>query len=190
MSLAAADALAARIVAGTSDAVLFADRDGLIRFWNRGAEEMFGWPAAEILGRSMDVIIPDRLRARHWDGWSRVMETGVTRYGKDVLAVPALHCDGRQLSIEFTIALLRGEDGRILGPRRRRPGRDGALRAREGDAGAGARARGEAGRRGRPVAARQAADGAGRRAKTAATIRLQRGARNVNASPAASPVRS
>jgi PAS domain S-box-containing protein len=116
MTLAAPEALAARIVASAADAVLFADRDGLIRFWNRGAEEMFGWPAAEILGRSMDVIIPERLRPRHWDGWNRVMETGVTRYGKDVLAVPALHRDGHQLSIEFTIALLRDDEGRILGP--------------------------------------------------------------------------
>lgn len=108
--------LAAQIVEGAADAIVFADRDGVIRLWNRGAEEMFGWPAAEAVGRSMDLIIPERLRQRHWDGWRRVMETGVTRYGKDVLAVPALRRDGSALSIEFTIQLLRDDAGAIVGP--------------------------------------------------------------------------
>ncbi|WP_242347083.1 PAS domain-containing protein [Anaeromyxobacter terrae] len=109
-------ALAARIVEETGDAVLFADRDGVLRLWNRGAERMFGWSAAEALGQSMDMIIPERLRARHWDGWKRVMETGVTRYGTEVLAVPAVRKDGQTISIEFTIQLIRDAEGRILGP--------------------------------------------------------------------------
>lgn len=108
--------MAARVVAGASDAILFADREGILRLWNRGAEEMFGWSAAEAVGKSMDLIIPERLRARHWEGWRRVMETGVTRYGKDVLAVPAVRKDGTTISIEFTIQLLRDDAGRILGP--------------------------------------------------------------------------
>ncbi len=109
--------VAARIVHGAPEAILFADRDGTIRLWNAGAEAMFGWTAAEVLGRSMDVIIPERLRARHWDGWARTMETGVTRYGaKDLLAVPALRKDGTTISIEFSIQLLRDDDGRIVGP--------------------------------------------------------------------------
>ena len=108
--------MAARVVAGASDAILFADREGVVRLWNRGAEEMFGWSAAEAVGKSMDLIIPERLRARHWEGWRRVMETGVTRYGKDVLAVPAARKDGTTISIEFTIQLIRDDAGRILGP--------------------------------------------------------------------------
>jgi PAS domain S-box-containing protein len=108
--------LAARIVDGASDAILAADREGRIRLWNRGAEEMFGFTADEVLGKSMDFIIPERQRQRHWDGWNRVMETGVTRYGKDVLAVPALRKDGTTISIEFTIQLLRDEGGAIWGP--------------------------------------------------------------------------
>jgi PAS domain S-box-containing protein len=110
------DQLAARIVAGASDAILFADREGVMRLWNRGAEEMFGWTAAEAIGQSLDLIIPERLRSRHWDGWNRVMETGLTRYGKDVLAVPALRKDGTTISIEFTIQLIRDDAGGILGP--------------------------------------------------------------------------
>lgn len=112
-----AESIAGRIVQGAPEAILFADRDGTIRLWNAGAEAMFGWTAAEVLGRSMDLIIPERLRARHWDGWNRTMETGVTRYGaKDLLAVPAIRKDGSTISIEFSIQLVRDDDGHIVGP--------------------------------------------------------------------------
>jgi PAS domain S-box-containing protein len=109
--------LAARIVAGSPDAIMFADREGRIRLWNAGAEAVFGWRADEVLGKSMDLIIPERLRDRHWSGWDKVMETGVTRYGGgQLLAVPALRKDGATLSIEFSIQLLRDDAGAILGP--------------------------------------------------------------------------
>ncbi len=108
--------IAIGIVEGAADAILFTDRGGKIRLWNAGAERIFGWTAAEALGRSMELIIPDRLRARHWENWDRVMETGVTRYATDVLAVPALRKDGSPLSIEFTIQLVRDAAGKILGP--------------------------------------------------------------------------
>jgi PAS domain S-box-containing protein len=108
--------VAVRIVEGAADAVLFTDREGVIRIWNAGAERIFGWTAAEALGNSMDLIIPDRLRPRHWQNWDRVMETGQTRYATEVLAVPALRKDGAPLSIEFTIQLVRDSEGRILGP--------------------------------------------------------------------------
>ncbi|MFI5179927.1 MAG: PAS domain-containing protein [Thermoanaerobaculia bacterium] len=96
-------------------AILFADREGIIRLWNAGAEAMFGYRAGEVLGQSMDVIIPERQRPRHWEGWEKVMATGVTRYGRDVLAVPALRKDGSRISIEFNILLLRSPAGEILG---------------------------------------------------------------------------
>jgi PAS domain S-box-containing protein len=108
--------LAARIVEGSPDAIVFADREGVIRLWSGGAERIFGWSAAEALGQSMDMIIPERLRGRHWAGWQRVMESGVTRYSTDTLAVPALRKDGAPLSIEFTIQLVRDEAGAIVGP--------------------------------------------------------------------------
>ncbi len=108
--------LAARIVEGAADAILFTDGEGVIRLWSGGAERIFGWTAAEAIGRSMELIIPERLRARHWQNWDRVMETGVTRYATDTLAVPALRKDGAALSIEFTIQLVRDEAGKILGP--------------------------------------------------------------------------
>lgn len=104
-----------RIVEATGDAVLFGDRDGKIRFWNAGAEATFGWSAAEAVGQSMDLIIPERLRGRHWEGWEKTMATGVTKYGRELLAVPAARKDGAPLSIEFTIQLVRDAGGAILG---------------------------------------------------------------------------
>ena len=107
--------LCQKIVEESPVAILFGDREGKIRLWNGGAEAMFGYTAAEALGQSMDLIVPERQRARHWEGWDRVMATGVTRYGHDVLAVPALKKDGTRISVEFYILLLRAPTGEILG---------------------------------------------------------------------------
>ncbi len=108
------DDLPRRILDGSPDALLVSDRGGAIRGWNAAAERLFGFSAAEALGQSMDLIIPERLRGRHWGGWDHVMETGVTRYGAgQLLAVPAAHKDGRQLSVEFSIQLLKDGAGRI-----------------------------------------------------------------------------
>ena len=107
--------LCRRIVEGAGDAVLFADLEGRIRYWNAGAEVLFGWSAGEALGQSMDLIVPERLRGRHWHGWDQVMKTGITRYGQDILAVPASRKDGSPLSIEFTIQLVRDDAGAIVG---------------------------------------------------------------------------
>ncbi len=109
------DALCRRLVDESQAGILFASRDGRIRLWNRGCERIFGWPAAEALDQSMDFIIPDKHRTRHWEGWDAVMKSGVTKYGHDPLAVPALTRDGRRISIEFFIVLLRDPQGQVLG---------------------------------------------------------------------------
>jgi PAS domain S-box-containing protein len=109
------DWLCRRIVEGAGDAVLFADRDGKIRFWNAGAAAIFGWSEVEALGNSMDLIIPEKQRGRHWGGWDEVMRTGHTRYGRDILAVPASRKDGTPLSVEFTIQLVLDDAGQVLG---------------------------------------------------------------------------
>ncbi|HYA63780.1 MAG TPA: PAS domain S-box protein [Candidatus Sulfotelmatobacter sp.] len=96
-------------------AIIFGDKEGLVRLWNAGAEAMFGWSASEVLGKSMDLIIPEKHRARHWEGYFHVMKTGLTKYGQGVLAVPALTKDGRRISVEFNIALLKDADGQVLG---------------------------------------------------------------------------
>ncbi|ACL65123.1 putative PAS/PAC sensor protein [Anaeromyxobacter dehalogenans 2CP-1] len=106
-----------QIVDGSPDAFILGDREGRIRIWNAGAEAIFGFTAAEALGQSMDIIIPERLRGRHWDGYMKTMQTGKSRYGAgDVLAVPAITKDGRNISIEFTIQMLRTAGGELLGP--------------------------------------------------------------------------
>src|SRR5512144_548616 len=106
--------LSRRIVDSSPDAILIADRGGTVRYWNAAAQRVFGFTAAEAVGSSMDLIIPERLRRRHWDGWETTMRTGVTRYGEgQLLAVPALHKDARQLSIEFSIQLLTDGTGQI-----------------------------------------------------------------------------
>ncbi len=98
------------------DAVIYSDREGVIRFWNRGAERLFGFSASEALGQSLDIIIPERLRERHWTGYDQTMETGRSRYGEgDLLSVPALHKEGKRISVEFTIAMVKGDDGRVEG---------------------------------------------------------------------------
>jgi PAS domain S-box-containing protein len=105
-----------QIVDQAQDAIIFADRDGVIRLWNAGAEAIFDYRAEAAVGRTLDLIIPAHLRARHWAGYRQVIATGVSRYGREVLAVPALRKDGTRLSLEFTILLLRNAAGNLLGP--------------------------------------------------------------------------
>lgn len=103
--------VAEAILAARSDAVIAADRDGIIRFWNPGAERILGFARDEVLGQSLNLIIPERLQQRHWDGYKRVMQTGESRYREsDVLAVPARRKDGASISVEFTIVPLRESD--------------------------------------------------------------------------------
>lgn len=104
-----------RIVEDSPLAILFADREGKIRLWNSGAEAMFGYAAKEAVGQSLDLIVPEKQRARHWEGWERVMTTGVTKYGRDPLAVPATTKEGSRISIEFHIVLLRTPAGELTG---------------------------------------------------------------------------
>jgi PAS domain S-box-containing protein len=98
-----------------SEAIIAADRDGVICFWNPGAERIFGYASREALGHSLDLIIPERLRNRHWQGFRGTVATGKSRYGEgDVLSVPASHKNGDTISIEFTIMPLRESSGAII----------------------------------------------------------------------------
>jgi PAS domain S-box-containing protein len=95
------------------DAIVAAAPDGSILLWNRAAERIFGHTEREALGQSLDLIIPERLRNRHWEGYRKVMQTGATRYGAEVLRVPAVHKDGRRLSIAFSVALLYSPEHQV-----------------------------------------------------------------------------
>jgi PAS domain S-box-containing protein len=100
------------LVAAVGDAVVVTDAGGAITLWNPAAERIFGFSQSEAVGRSLDLIIPERLRGRHWDGFHKTMQTGHTRYGTELLRVPAVDKAGRARSIAFTVALLRSEDGK------------------------------------------------------------------------------
>ncbi len=104
------------IVRDGPDAVIYADKDGIVRFWNGGAERIFGFGEAEAVGRSLDLIVPGPQRERHWAAYRETMRTGRTRYGAgDTLAVPALRRDGVLISVEFTIVPFLAEDGGLSG---------------------------------------------------------------------------
>lgn len=110
------DGLGDALLNSASDAVIATDRDGRIAFWNAGAERIFGFTAAETAGQSLDLIIPENLRARHWSGYRHTMATGTSRYGAgDLLSVPALTKDGRRISVEFTIVMLRDATQKVTG---------------------------------------------------------------------------
>ena len=110
------DSFAAALLRAMPDALIYADASGTIRHWNAAAERMFGFTAGEALGQRLDIIIPESLRRRHWDGYERTMHTGHSRYGDgDVLAVPAVRKDGARISIEFTVTPFRDDAGNMLG---------------------------------------------------------------------------
>jgi PAS domain S-box-containing protein len=104
-----------QLIEAIGDAVVISDASGAITLWNPAAERMFGFSREEAMGNSLDLIIPERLRGRHWEGYEKTMATGQTRYGHDVLRVPATHKDGRALSIAFTVALLHAPDKSVSG---------------------------------------------------------------------------
>ena len=103
------------LVAAIGDAVVVADPEGAITVWNPAAERIFGFTATDALGQTLDLITPERHRRRHWDGYAKTMRTGTTRYGAETLRVPAIHKDGRQLSIAFTVGMIRDASDRVTG---------------------------------------------------------------------------
>jgi PAS domain S-box-containing protein len=99
-----------QLIEALGDAIVIADASGAITLWNPAAQRIFGFTESEALGKSLDIITPQRLQHRHWEGYHKTMATGITKYGHDVLRVPAVHKDGRSLSIAFTVALLYAPD--------------------------------------------------------------------------------
>jgi PAS domain S-box-containing protein len=101
------------LVTSVGDGIMASDAQGLITLWNPACERMFGFTEADALGKSLDLIIPQRQQKPHWDGYHKTMETGKTKYGNDVLRVPAVHKDGHTLSIAFTVSMLYNPDGSV-----------------------------------------------------------------------------
>jgi PAS domain S-box-containing protein len=107
--------LCRKIVEEAPDAIIFADLEGGIQLWNVGAEAIFGYRSEEALGQTLDIIIPERLRELHWQGYRKVMSSGITRYGQELLAVPAMRRDRVLVSVEFSMVLLRNSATEIMG---------------------------------------------------------------------------
>lgn len=99
----------------SQDAILIADREGIIRYWNAGAERILGFTADEAIGQSLDLFIPEKLRGRHWEGYHRVMASGETKYKTGLLSSPGIRKDGSQVSLEFSMVLLHDEQGAMQG---------------------------------------------------------------------------
>ena len=99
----------------SQDAILIADHEGIIRYWNTGAERILGYTADEAIGQSLDLFIPEKLRGRHWEGYHRVMASGETKYKTGLLTSPGIRKDGSQVSLEFSMVLLKDEQRGMLG---------------------------------------------------------------------------
>ena len=107
--------LEAELIANAGEAFIVADAGGVIRFWNPAAEAMFGYSRDEAIGETLDLVVPEKQRKAHWDGYHRTMATGVTKYGGKTLSVPAIRADGERISVSFTVSLLLADDGSVLG---------------------------------------------------------------------------
>ncbi|WP_428852722.1 PAS domain-containing protein [Imbroritus primus] len=106
---------ATMIVAQTSDAIIATDRGGVIRVWNAGAERLFGHRQSEMLGGSLDVIIPETLRKAHWIGFDRAVVSGQMKYSGEVMTTRSMHKDGRKLYIDMSFNLLRDASDQVVG---------------------------------------------------------------------------
>jgi len=102
-----------QLVETSADAIMVCNAAGKITLWNAASERMFGHTAREAMGQSLDIIIPQRQQARHWEGYHVTMASGITKYGTSVLRVPAVHKDGHTLSIAFTVSLLNDAAGQV-----------------------------------------------------------------------------
>lgn len=98
-----------------ADALIYADHEGKIRLWNRAAAALFGYEAAEALGNSVDIIVPERLRAPHWRGFDAAMASGTLKLSGRPTLTRAQHKDGSRLYIEMSFALVQEADGRAIG---------------------------------------------------------------------------
>lgn len=109
------DSILAGLVHDLADAVVVADPGGIIVYWNGAAERLFGWTSEQAVGQSLDLIIPERQRHAHWDGYAKVMASGETRYATELLRVPSQNADGERRSIAFTVTLLKADAGAVAG---------------------------------------------------------------------------
>lgn len=103
------------VVEQALDATIFADREGIVRIWNARAEMVFGFSASEAIGGSLDVIIPEDLRAAHWRGFNRAIAAGRTRLGGRAMVTRAVHKQGGKLYVELSFGIVKGGPQGVMG---------------------------------------------------------------------------
>lgn len=105
----------AAIVQNISEAFIYADRQGIIRWWSDGAEKLFGFTREEALGQSLDLIIPEKLRDAHWRGFNTAMETGVSKYYGRIMTTRSLHKTEEKIYVDMSFHLAKDDNGNVLG---------------------------------------------------------------------------
>jgi PAS domain S-box-containing protein len=103
------------VVEQAPDAIIFADREGMIQVWNQAAADLFGFPADDVIGLSLDIIIPEHLRHAHWDGFGRAVALGHTKHGNRALKTRATHKDGKRLYVSLAFSIVNDPDGKVIG---------------------------------------------------------------------------
>lgn len=111
----AVETLADNILQAMPEALIFADLQGIIRLWNPGAETVFGFTAAQAVGQSLDLIIPERLRQAHWHGFNQAVARGGTIPGRRSLITRSLHQSGEQIYVDMSFAMVKNQAGHMLG---------------------------------------------------------------------------
>ncbi len=97
------------------DAIIFADQGGVIQIWNDAAAALFGYPPAEAIGRSLDIIIPEHLRHAHWEGFAKAVASGHTKYGRRALKTRATHKTGQKLYVSLAFSVVKDHEGKVIG---------------------------------------------------------------------------
>lgn len=97
------------------EAVIFCDLEGVVRVWNGGAEKVFGWTAEEAIGQSLDMIIPERMRKAHWDGFNQAIARGGVKPGRTSMITRSLHKTEESIYIDMSFEMVRNEAGDMLG---------------------------------------------------------------------------
>lgn len=98
--------LCAAILNQSADAIIYADREGRIQLWNAAAERLFGFKAEQVIGESLDVMLPERLRSAHWSGYNKAMELGVTKHSGKPMLTKSLHQSGQAVYVEMSFAVV------------------------------------------------------------------------------------
>lgn len=109
------ESTAFHILRSMPEAVIFSDLEGIVRVWNGGAEKIFGWSAAEAIGQSLDMIIPERMRKAHWDGFNQAVARGGVKAGRTSMITRSLHKSEEFIYIDMSFEMVRDDAGNMLG---------------------------------------------------------------------------